>query len=208
MTRRLRIGLTGGIASGKSTVAQRFLELAVPVIDADDSARHVVAPGTPGLARILHAFGSHLLAADGQLDRGALRRLVFSEPARRRELEAILHPLIRADMEREVERAAGPYVVMAIPLLVEGGGTRDRIDRILVVDVPEAVQIARVMARDGGTAEEAQTILAAQAPRAGRLQAADDVLVNTGSVTDLRRAVDGLHDSYLRLAAGLAQNKE
>jgi len=208
MTRRLRIGLTGGIASGKSTVAQRFLELAVPVIDADDSARHVVAPGTPGLARILHAFGSHLLAADGQLDRGALRRLVFSEPARRRELEAILHPLIRADMEREVERAAGPYVVMAIPLLVEGGGTRDRIDRILVVDVPEAVQIARVMARDGGTAEEAQAILAAQAPRAGRLQAADDVLVNTGSVTDLRRAVDGLHDSYLRLAAGLAQNKE
>ncbi len=109
-------------------------------------------------------------------------------------------------MERDVERAAGPYVVMAIPLLVEGGAG-DGIDRILVVDAPEAVQIARVMARDGGTADEARAILAAQAPRATRLQAADDVLVNTGSVTDLRHAVDGLHDSYLRLAAGLAQNK-
>jgi dephospho-CoA kinase len=206
MTRRLRIGLTGGIASGKSTVARRFLELAVPVIDADESARHVVAPGTPGLARVLEAFGSHLLAVDGRLDRGALRRLVFSDPEKRRDLEAILHPLIRADMEREVERAAGPYVVMAIPLLVEGG-VGDRVDRILVVDLPEALQIARVMARDGGTADEARAILAAQAPRAGRLQAADDVLVNAGSVTDLRRAVDVLHDSYLRLAAGLAQNK-
>jgi dephospho-CoA kinase len=158
------------------------------------------------LARVLEAFGSHLLAVDGRLDRGALRRLVFSDPEKRRDLEAILHPLIRADMEREVERAAGPYVVMAIPLLVEGG-VGDRVDRILVVDLPEALQIARVMARDGGTADEARAILAAQAPRAGRLQAADDVLVNAGSVTDLRRAVDGLHDSYLRLAAGLAQNK-
>jgi len=206
MTPRLRIGLTGGIASGKSTVAQRFLELAVPVIDADESARRVVAPGTPGLARVLRTFGGHLLAADGRLDRGALRRLVFSDPEKRRELQVILHPLIRADMEHDVERAAGPYVVMAIPLLVEGGAG-DGIDRILVVDAPEALQIARVMARDGGTADEARAILAAQAPRATRLQAADDVLVNTGSVTDLRHAVDGLHDSYLRLAAGLAQNK-
>jgi dephospho-CoA kinase len=207
MTRRLRIGLTGGIASGKSTVAARFLELGVPVIDADESARHVVAPGTPGLARVLETFGGHLLTSSGTLDRGALRRLVFADPTKRRDLESILHPLIRADMELAVERSPGAYVVMAIPLLVEGGA-RDRIDRILVVDVPEDLQIARVMARDGGTADEARAILAAQAPRESRLRAADDVLVNAGSVGDLRHAVDGLHDSYLRLAAGLAQNKE
>jgi dephospho-CoA kinase len=207
MTRRLRIGLTGGIASGKSTVAQRFLELAVPVIDADASARRVVAPGTPGLSRVLQTFGAQLLTADGLLDRGALRRLVFADPSKRRDLEAILHPLIRADMELEVARSPGAYVVMAIPLLVEGGA-RTHVDRILVVDAPEAVQMARVMARDGGTAEEARAILAAQAPRASRLQAADDVLVNAGSVAELRHAVDGLHDRYLRLVAGLAQNKE
>jgi len=206
MTRRLRIGLTGGIASGKSTVAQRFLELAVPVIDADASARRVVAPGTPGLARVLQTFGDHLLTAAGELDRGTLRRLVFADPTKRRDLEGILHPLIRADMELEVERSPGAYVVMAIPLLVEGGAKP--VDRILVVDVPEALQIARVMARDGGTADEARAILAAQAPRATRLQAADDVLVNAGSVADLRHAVDGLHARYLRLVAGLAQNKE
>lgn len=206
MTRRLRIGLTGGIASGKSTVAERFLELAVPVIDADASARRVVAPGTPGLARVLQAFGDHLLTADGKLDRGTLRRLVFADPTKRRELEGILHPMIRADMELEVERSPGTYVVMAIPLLVEGGAASP-VDRILVVDAPEAVQIARVMARDGGTADEARAILAAQATRASRLQAADDVLVNAGSVADLRHAVDGLHARYLRLVAGLAQNK-
>jgi dephospho-CoA kinase len=198
MGRRLRIGLTGGIASGKSTVAQRFTELGVPVIDADAAARAVVAPGTPGLAAVLKRFGRGVAAENGELDRRALRELIFREPGSRQDLEAILHPLIRADMERSADRAVGPYVVMAIPLLVEGGPS-DRVDRILVVDVDEAVQLQRVMARDGCTLEQARAILASQASRSARLAVADDVLLNAGTVTDLRQAVDHLHERYLHL---------
>ena len=199
MGRRLRIGLTGGIASGKSTVAQRFTDLGVPVIDADVAARAVVASGTPGLARVIERFGPGVLAQNGELDRRALRDLIFSNPGARRDLETILHPLIRADMERSADQAVGPYVVMAIPLLIEGGPS-DRVDRILVVDVDEAVQLRRVMERDGCTAEQAHAILASQASRSARLAAADDVLQNAGTVTDLRQAVDRLHERYLRLA--------
>jgi dephospho-CoA kinase len=199
MRRRLRIGLTGGIASGKSTVAQRFTELGVPVIDADAAARAVVAPGTPGLAAVLKRFGRGVVAKNGELDRRALRELIFREPGSRRDLEAILHPLIRADMERSAELAVGPYVVMAIPLLVEGGSS-ERVDRILVVDVDEAVQLRRVMARDGCTEEQARAILVSQASRSARLAAADDVLPNSGTVADLRQAVDQLHERYLRVA--------
>ena len=199
MGRRLRIGLTGGIASGKSTVAQRFMELGVPVIDADAAARAVVAPGTPGLAAVSERFGPRVLTQNGELDRRALRDLIFRGPGLRRDLEAILHPLIRADMEQSAELAVGPYVVMDIPLLVEGG-SRDRVDRILVVDVDEAVQLERVMARDRCTLEQARAILASQASRSARLAAADDVLPNTGTVTDLRQAVDHLHGRYLHLA--------
>ena len=197
---RLTIGLTGGIASGKSTVAQRFTELNVPVIDADAAARAVVAPGQPGLRQVIDRFGPSVVAADGELDRRSLRELIFSDPEARRDLEAILHPLIRADMDRSAAAADGPYVVMAIPLLIEGG-SRDRVDRILVVDVDEAVQLQRVMARDHCSAEQAQAILASQAPRSARLAAADDVLPNGGTVTELRQAVDALHQQYLRLAA-------
>jgi dephospho-CoA kinase len=199
MGRRLRIGLTGGIASGKSTVAQRFMELGVPVIDADAAARTVVAPGKPGFAAVSARFGPRVLAGNGELDRRALRHLIFQDPDSRRDLEAILHPLIRADMEESAEAAAGPYVVMAIPLLVEGG-SRDRVDRILVIDVDEVDQLKRVIARDGCTPEQAQAILASQASRSARLAAADDVLLNTGTVTDLRQAVDQLHTRYLQLA--------
>jgi dephospho-CoA kinase len=199
MGRRLRIGLTGGIASGKTTVAQRFMELGVPVIDADEAARAVVEPGKPGLAEVLKRFGSGVIAENGELDRRALRNLIFNDPGSRRDLEAILHPLIRADMEQSVKQAVGPYVVMAIPLLVEGTA-RDRVDRVLVVDVDEAVQLQRVMARDGCTDQQARAILASQASRSERLAAADDVLLNAGTVTDLRRAVDQLHERYLRLA--------
>jgi dephospho-CoA kinase len=203
MGRRLRIGLTGGIASGKTTVAQRFKELGVPVVDADESARAVVAPGTPGLAAVLKRFGTGVVAENGELDRRAVRNLIFNEPGSRRDLEAILHPLIRADMERSAERAVGPYVVMAIPLLVEGS-SRGRVDRILVIDVEELVQLQRVTARDGCTEEQARAILASQASRSARLAAADDVLLNAGTVTDLRRAVDQLHERYLRLAEAQA----
>jgi dephospho-CoA kinase len=199
MPRRLSIGLTGGIASGKSTVARRFLELGIPVIDADESSRAVVAPGQPGLSQVIEAFGQGVLNANGELDRQALRNVIFADDSRRRDLEAILHPLIRADMERQALTAIGPYLVLAIPLLVEGGAA-DRVDRILVVDVDEAVQLERVMARDSVGLAQALAILAAQANRASRLKAADDVLVNSGTVSELRQAVDRLHQRYLSLA--------
>jgi dephospho-CoA kinase len=200
MTRPLRIGLTGGIASGKSTVTQRFTELGVPVIDADVSSRRVVEPGQPGLDQIVARFGSGVLSGDGNLDRRALRDLIFKDPSLRKALDAILHPLIRADMDREAQQAKGPYVVLAIPLLVEGGTARQRVDRVLVVDTEEALQIKRLQERDGGSEEQARAILAAQASRSARLAAADDVLLNSGSVADLRQAVDDLHAQYLHLA--------
>jgi dephospho-CoA kinase len=199
MSKRLRIGLTGGIASGKSAVAQRFSELGVPVIDADEASRAVVAPGTPGLAKVIERYGSGVVAANGELNRRALRDLIFSDPSSRQDLERILHPLIRAHMEQRAEAALGPYVVMAIPLLLEGD-SRNRVDRILVVDVDEAVQLQRLMARDGSSLEQARAILAAQATRSARLAAADDVLLNTATVMELRQGVDRLHEQYLRLA--------
>lgn len=200
MPPRLRIGLTGGIASGKSTVEQRFMELGVPVINADDSSRAVVARGEPGLAAVVERFGAGMLTPQGDLDRRALRSLIFSDAARRKELEAILHPLIRADMERRSAQAGGPYVILSIPLLVEGKA-RDRWDRILVVDADESLQLARLMSRDAVSEAEARATLAAQASRAARLAMADDVLVNSGTVADLRQAVDRLHERYLELAA-------
>jgi dephospho-CoA kinase len=199
MTRPLRIGLTGGIASGKSTVTQRFAELGVPVIDADVASRRVVEPGTPGLARVVERFGADVLA-DGQLDRRALRNLIFKDSSLRQALDAILHPLIRAEMEREAAQAQAPYVVMAIPLLVEGGSSAKRVDRVLVVDADETLQIQRLQARDGSSEQQARAILASQASRAARLAAADDVLLNTGTVAELRQAVDRLHEQYLQLA--------
>ena len=202
MARRLRIGLTGGIASGKSTVAGRFRELGIPVIDADQSSRAVVAPGQPGLKAVVAKFGEGVLTADGELDRRALRQLIFADSQKRRGLEAILHPLIRADMERRAIQAVGPYVILEIPLLVEGGG-RDRVDRVLVVDADEATQLQRLMERDGESLEGARAILAAQANRAIRHKAADDVLGNSGSVSELRHAVDRLHQRYLQLAAAM-----
>jgi len=202
MARRLRIGLTGGIASGKSTVAGRFSELGIPVIDADESSRFVVAAGQPGREAVVARFGEDVLKADGELDRRALRQLIFADPRKRRDLEAILHPLIRADMERRAMQAVGPYVILEIPLLVEGGG-RERVDRVLVVDADEAAQLQRLMARDGENLEGARAILAAQTNRTIRLKAADDVLVNSGTVPELRQAVDRLHQRYLQLAEAI-----
>jgi len=203
MARRLRIGLTGGIASGKSMVAQRFTELGVPVIDADESSRSVVAPGRPGLDEVVKRFGRDILTAAGELDRRALRTLVFADTGKRRDLEAILHPLIRADMQARAMRAVGPYVVLAIPLLVEGG-RGDRLDRILLVDADEALQLERLIARDAVSCEEAHAMLAAQANRATRLQIADDVIQNVGTIEELRSAVDRLHERYLRLADAMS----
>ncbi len=169
------------------------------MIDADESSRLVVAPGQPGLAAVIERFGTGILTADGELDRRALRDLIFADPHARRALEAILHPLIRADMERRADESAGSYIVLAIPLLVEGG-SRNHLDRILVVDVDETIQLERLIARDCISLAQARAILTAQAARENRLTAADDVIENTGTVMQLRHAVDRLHQRYLQLA--------
>ena len=199
MMRPLRIGLTGGIASGKSTVTQRFAELGIPVIDADVASRTVVEPGKPGLAQVVERFGAGVLA-DGRLDRRALRNLIFEDSSLRQALDSILHPLIRAEMEREAAQVHGPYLIMAIPLLVESGGSAKRVDRVLVVDADETLQIQRLQARDGSSEDQARAILASQASRAARLRMADDVLLNSGTVAELRQSVDRLHEQYLQLA--------
>ena len=197
----LRVGLTGGIASGKSAAAAVFAALGVPILDSDLIAREVVAPGSPGLAAIRARFGESVLQADGQLDRRALRALVFADPAARRDLEAITHPRIRQRMTELAATAGGPYQVHAIPLLVEGGARRAGLDRVLVIDCPEEVQVARVMARDQVDEAGARAVLAAQASRAQRLAAADDVIVNDQGLEALRGAVTALHQRYLALAA-------
>ena len=200
MSRPLRIGLTGGIASGKTAVAEAFAARGVPVVDADRLAREVVEPGRPALAAIVEAFGRDYLTADGALDRRRLRELVFKDPARRRQLEAIVHPAVREAEARALAGLSAPYVVIAIPLLAETG-QRDRFDRVLVVDCPEAVQKSRLMARDGIDAGAAEAMLAAQATRAERLAIADDVIDNGGARDALEPQVERLHRRYLAAAA-------
>jgi dephospho-CoA kinase len=200
MAHPLRIGLTGGIASGKSTVTKRFAELGVPIIDADVASRAVVQPDSVGLQQIVDRFGPAILGTNGELNRAALRTQIFTDPTRRKELEAILHPLIRTYMEHQAKDVVFPYLIMAIPLLIESGSPRSRVDRILVIDVDEATQLRRLLERDGSSIEQARAILASQTSRESRLAAADDVLPNQGTVTDLRQAVDRQHERYLSLA--------
>ncbi len=208
--RPLRIGLTGGIASGKSVVAGRFAQLGAAVIDADLIAREVVEPGTPLLAELLRRFGPSVLQRygeslrrpDGSLERTLLRRLIFDDPAERRELEALLHPAIRARTEQLAQSAAGRYQIHVVPLLVETQGEK-RFDRILVVDCTPEQQLARLQARDGTDAVQARAILAAQASRTARLSQADDVISNTGTPAQLASAVEALHRRYLQLATEL-----
>ncbi len=194
------VGLTGGIGSGKSTVADRFARLGVPVIDTDVIARELTAPGGAALAQIQAAFGDAVMHADGTLDRAALRRRVFADEAQRRRLEAILHPRIRKAVEAALASLDAPYALVVIPLLVETGGYRDLLDRVLVVDCPETVQVERVMARSGLAREEVAAILAAQAGRAGRLAAADDVIVNAATPQALDAEVEALDSRYRGLA--------
>ncbi len=195
------VGLTGGIGSGKSTVANLFAELGVPVIDTDVVARQLTEPGGAALEAIRAAFGEDVILADGMLDRAALRRRVFADAAARRQLEAILHPRIRQMVEQSLATLDAPYALIVIPLLVETGGYRDVLRRVLVVDCPEALQVARVMARSGLARDEVDAILAAQAGRAERLAAADDVIVNDASAAALRAEVTALHQRYLAYAA-------
>jgi len=189
------IALTGGIASGKSAVAQLFANLGTVVLDTDQIARDVVEPGTATLAQLVEEFGSGILDAAGGLDRVRMRSLVFADPQQRRRLEAITHPAIRAELQRRSRAAGGAYQIHVIPLLVEGGGNGGY-DRVLVVDCPEEDQLKRLLARDGSSLEQAQGILAAQAGREQRLAAADDVIVNTGTLHDLPRFVQTLHRNY------------
>jgi len=194
------VGLTGGIGSGKSTVADLFAAHGVPVIDTDVVARDLTAPGGAALDAIRAAFGDTVMQADGALDRAALRRRIFSDVGERRRLEAILHPRIRQVVARTLAALTAPYALVVIPLLVETGGYREVLNRVLVVDCPEDLQIARVMARSGLARDEAEAILAVQAARAARLAAADDVILNTASPEALRAEVATLHRRYLALS--------
>jgi dephospho-CoA kinase len=198
--RPLRVGLTGGVASGKTSVSLLFGALGVPVIDADQVARDVVAPGTRLLAQVFENFGPQLQRPDGSLDRSVLRRLVFGDIRTRRQLEALLHPAIRVRTELLAAKAGGQYQIHVIPLLVETH-VESQYDRVLVVDCPESLQLARLVARDGCDAQQAQTMLASQASRAARLAVADDVIVNDGQPAELTPKVAALHQQYLALAA-------
>lgn len=196
----LRIGLTGGIASGKSAAAAAFAALGVTVIDADHIARELVTPGSPILEDVLAAFGERYRQADGHLDRKALGSRVFADADARRRLEAITHPAIRTELMTRAQDAAGPYVIVMVPLLVETGMI-DLVDRVLVVDVSTEVQKQRLAARDGFDAQRIDQILAAQANRQDRLAAADDVIDNNGDLAHLKEQVLARHEAYLALAA-------
>lgn len=195
----LRIGLTGGIGSGKSTAAAEFARLGVPIIDTDEIARQLVEPGAAGYEAVLAAFGRGILTAEGTIDRAALRRIVFADERERRRLEALLHPLIRQEVRRRAEAAATPYCIIAIPLLVETG-QRDLVDRVLVIDAPEELQRQRAAARPGWSAEDVDRVMRSQAGREARRQVADDLILNDGDITALQEAVVRLHARYLELA--------
>lgn len=199
MKRPLVVGLTGGIASGKTTVANWLAGFGVPVIDADVLARSLVLPGKPALKEVVVAFGEEVLNDAGQLDRARMRTLVFNNPEKRKQLEEILHPRIRQQMRQRVRALAAPYCILSVPLLIESG-QQDLVDRVLVVDVPPTIQVARVQARDATDRETIEGILNAQANRAARRAAADDLIDNSGDLAELRAQVMVLHVRYLELA--------
>lgn len=197
--RPLRIGLTGGIASGKTTVAELFAARGVPVIDTDEIAREIVAPGRPALRRVVAAFGPKILDAGGALDRRRLRSLIFANPADRARLEAILHPAILEEMMRRSRDAGGPYQILVIPLLAESARDAE-VDRVLVVDSPVELQMSRLLARDAENAAQARAMIAAQATREQRLALADDVILNDGDRASLDSAVAALDAKYRGLS--------
>jgi dephospho-CoA kinase len=197
--RPLRIGLTGGIASGKTTVAGYFADLGVPVIDTDVIAREVVAKGAPALTQIHDAFGDAVFSEDGSLDRPAMRELVFSDADKRLQLEGILHPKIREAAVAQAGAVTAPYMVIVVPLLVESP-MQEFMDRILVVDCSEDVQLSRLKARDAENEEQAHRMIAAQASRNERLAIADDVVLNDADLDETRTKVEALHHKYLEIS--------
>ena len=195
------VGLTGGIGSGKSAAAKLFEELGAAVVDTDAIAHELTAPGGAAVAPIRAAFGDEVVAPNGALERPAMRRKVFADAQAKGRLEAILHPMIRAEADRRSAAVRAPYVVLVVPLLVESGGYRSRVQRVTVVDCPEEVQVARVMSRSGLSAEEARAIMAPQVSREARLAVADDVIDNGGELAELRPQIEALHRRYLEMAA-------
>ena len=193
------VGLTGGIGSGKSAAAEEFARLGATVVDTDAIAHALTAPGGAALAEIERLFGAGFIAENGAMDRRKMREHVFASPGARRALEGVLHPMIREESERRIAAASGPYVVHVIPLLVESGLYGRRVDRVLVVDAPEALQLERVRAR-GLSEEAARSIMRSQVSRADRVAAAHDVIDNSGSLEALRTQVGALHEKYLQFA--------
>lgn len=198
------LGLTGGIGSGKSAVAAHFMHMGIDLVNADQAARWVVEPGRPALAHIAEHFGAHILQPDGTLDRAALRARIFQDAEERRWLERLLHPLIRQEIIDVLARATSPYAILESPLLIESGQYR-LCQRVLVIDVPEALQVSRTISRDGNDEAQVRAIIAAQASREERLKHADDVIVNDRDLAWLRQEVERLHHLYLTYRGGQPQ---
>jgi dephospho-CoA kinase len=197
----LIVGLTGGIGSGKTTVAELFASEGAGLVDTDDIARQLTAANQPAVGAIAARFGPQFVAEDGSLDRVRMRKLVFAQPSERKDLEAILHPLIRQESKRQVQESTAPYVVLVVPLLIESGGYGRTVGRILVVDCEPQTQVHRVMQRSGLSRNEVLSIIASQAPREQRLSEADDIIHNDSDLETLRAQVKPLHLFYLGLAA-------
>jgi len=201
MKRPLCIGLTGGIGSGKSLAATFFRDLGADIIDTDEISHRLTGPKGGAIEAIRRAFGDAVIASDGRLDRAAMRRIVFADPGQRSRLEAILHPMIRAEVRQQLQAAEASYAIVAIPLLLETGGAYDAwLDRVLVVDCDETLQVSRAAGRPGMDVESVRRVMANQVARATRREAADDLLENNGSPADLRAQVETLHHFYLQLA--------
>ena len=207
MRPHLVVGLTGGIGSGKTAVASLFAALDVPVIDADELARDAVTPNRPAFDDIVREFGPGVLTSTGKLDRRSMRESVFADPEKRRRLEAIIHPRVYAEIERQLDALDADYAVIVVPLLIETGGT-ELVDRVLVVDAPEELQIERVSRRDGTTEASVRQILSVQLDRETRLAAADDVIQNDDSEASLSEKVSALHRRYLEISARIASRRQ
>jgi dephospho-CoA kinase len=199
---KLVVGLTGGIGSGKSAAAEAFEKLGATVVDTDAIAHELTGPGGAAVAEIARQFGKAFIDATGAMDRKRMRDLVFTDAEEKQRLEALLHPMIRAESERRIAAAPGAYVIYVVPLLVESAGHRERVGRVLVVDCPEALQLSRVRQRSMLPEAQIKRIIAAQIKRESRLAAADDVIDNSGTIAALQQQVAALHQKYLALAGG------
>lgn len=196
---KLVVGLTGGIGSGKSVAAGEFARSGATVVDTDAIAHELTAPEGAALPHLKSLFGEAFILSSGAMDRGKMRARVFSDPAAKRALEALLHPMIRDESRRRIAAATGPYVIHVVPLLIESPDYRNRVDRVLVIDCPESTQVARARARSGLSDDEVRAIIATQVSRAQRLAAADDVIDNSGTLDALRQQVTALHQKYLEI---------